>query len=53
MERGLPLPVKNDSELVIISIKETRKKYMGGGGLDKDDIIEKVNSYGFKNILYL
>jgi hypothetical protein len=53
LERGLPLPTKNSDQIVLISINETRKKYMIPGGYDEDQLVEQVKKLGFNNVYVL
>jgi hypothetical protein len=53
LEKGLPYPTKNSDQIVIISIKETRRKYMVAGGYDEDEIVQRVKKLGFENVFVL
>jgi hypothetical protein len=53
LERGLPLPTKNQDQVVLVSIKETRRNLKGGAGKDEDELIAKIRALGFENVLLL
>jgi len=53
LERGLPLPTKNQDQVVLLSIKETRRNLKGGAGNDEDELVAKIRAFGFENVLLL
>ena len=39
LEKGMPYPTKNDDQIVLIALKERKKKYLVGGGYDEDRLV--------------